>query len=48
MPDTDIPYTYADITKACALLGYRPRISVEEGVRRFWHWYQNAALSGMT
>jgi UDP-glucuronate 4-epimerase len=30
----------ADITKARRLLNYNPRVSVEEGVRRFWEWYQ--------
>jgi UDP-glucuronate 4-epimerase len=44
MPETDVPYTYADISKARDLLGYRPTVSVEEGVRRFWYWYQNAVL----
>jgi UDP-glucuronate 4-epimerase len=29
----------ADISKARRLLDYNPRVSVEEGVRRFWEWY---------
>lgn len=29
----------ADISKARQLLGYDPKVSVEEGVRRFWEWY---------
>lgn len=45
MPETDIPYTCADISKARSLLGYDPKISVEEGVKRFWEWYQSAILS---
>jgi UDP-glucuronate 4-epimerase len=44
MPDADIPYTYADIAKARRLLGYDPRISVQEGVARFWEWYREAVL----
>ena len=44
MPETDIPYTYAAIGKAQSLLGYDPRVSVEEGVRRFWEWYQLSVL----
>ena len=39
MMDADIAYTYADITKARKLLDYEPRVSVDEGVRRFYDWY---------
>jgi UDP-glucuronate 4-epimerase len=45
MPDTDMPSTYADVGKARRLLGYAPRVSVEEGVTRFWTWYQQAVLA---
>lgn len=45
MPDTDIPYTYADISKARALLGYNPKVSVADGVQRFWEWYQRVVLA---
>jgi len=44
MPDADIPYTYANIDKARRLLSYDPHISVEEGVTRFWEWYQQTVL----
>jgi UDP-glucuronate 4-epimerase len=44
MPDADIPYTYASIDKARRLLSYDPHISVEEGVARFWEWYQRTVL----
>lgn len=44
MMDADIAYTYADVGKARRLLGYAPTVSVEEGVTRFWHWYQQAVL----
>jgi UDP-glucuronate 4-epimerase len=44
MPETDIPYTYADISKARQLLGYNPTISVQEGVARFLAWYEQAVL----
>ncbi len=30
----------ADISKARHLLDYNPSVSVPEGVRRFWEWYQ--------
>ena len=34
----------ADISKARRLLGYAPKVSVDEGVRRFWQWYETAVL----
>ena len=40
MPDTDIPYTFSEISKARRLLGYDPKVSVREGVASFWSWYQ--------
>jgi len=46
MPEADIPYTYADISKARRLLGYNPTISVQEGVARFLEWYEEAVLRG--
>lgn len=41
LPDQpgDVPITYADITKANRMLGYEPRVSFEEGIRRFVDWY---------
>jgi UDP-glucuronate 4-epimerase len=44
MPEADVPSTRADVSKAGRLLGYQPRVSVEEGVTRFWEWYQRAVL----
>ena len=35
----DVPQTYADISKARALLGYDPRTQIEEGIRRFVQWF---------
>jgi UDP-glucuronate 4-epimerase len=35
----DVRLTYADIGKAQRLLGYRPRISIEEGIERFCAWF---------
>ena len=40
MPDADVPYTFANIEKARRLLGYDPQISVGEGTRRFFEWYE--------
>ena len=45
MPDADVPYTFADITKARTLLGYNPSVSVEEGVNRLWEWYRTEMLA---
>ena len=42
----DMQFTYADISKARRLLDYNPRISVEEGVSRFWRWYREHVLGG--
>jgi UDP-glucuronate 4-epimerase len=36
----DVIRTYADISKARRLLDYNPKVSVAEGVRAFWDWYQ--------
>ncbi|HWA74806.1 MAG TPA: SDR family NAD(P)-dependent oxidoreductase [Polyangiaceae bacterium] len=39
MMDADVAYTYADISKARRLLGYEPKVSVEQGVRALYEWY---------
>ena len=44
MPETDIPITWADISKAKRLLDYEPKTSVEVGVTEFWRWYEKAVL----
>jgi UDP-glucuronate 4-epimerase len=36
----DVPKTYADIRKAKKLLGYNPKTSIEEGVKKFFVWYR--------
>ncbi len=43
-PLADVLATSADITKARALLGYDPRVSVPEGTENFWKWYERAVL----
>lgn len=35
----DVRLTYADISKSRQLLGYHPRVSIEEGIERFCDWY---------
>lgn len=44
LPATDPPITFADTSKARDMLGYAPQTSVEEGLRRFWKWYQQEVL----
>jgi UDP-N-acetylglucosamine/UDP-N-acetylgalactosamine 4-epimerase len=38
----DILHSQADIDAARRLLGYRPRVDFEEGLRRTWKWYSEA------
>jgi UDP-glucuronate 4-epimerase len=45
MMDADVKYTYADISKAEALLGYNPKTHVEEGCQLFFDWYHEAILN---
>ena len=42
LPDQpgDVPITYADVRKASRVLGYSPRVSIREGLRRFVEWYR--------
>ena len=37
----DVPITYADITKSKKLLGYNPKVGIEEGIKKFVSWYKN-------
>jgi UDP-glucuronate 4-epimerase len=36
----DVPDTEADVSDLVAAVGYRPRVSVEEGVAEFVRWYR--------
>jgi nucleoside-diphosphate-sugar epimerase len=38
----DIRDSQADITRARKILGYEPRVLLEEGLRRTWEWYKQA------
>ena len=47
--DTPVPpseplVTFADISKAKKLLGYEPKVMVEEGLRRFVQWMRSEQL----
>lgn len=41
----DVPLTCADVSKAGALLGYSPSISLRDGLRRMYEWHQQTAAS---
>jgi UDP-glucuronate 4-epimerase len=36
----DVPLTWADLTKSRRLLGYEPKVRLEEGLERFVAWYR--------
>ena len=36
----DVPITYADVSRARALLGYEPTTKVDEGIARQWEWFR--------
>jgi UDP-glucuronate 4-epimerase len=43
MQEGDAETTYADISKARKLLGFKPKIGIEEGMQRFAKWYKGYA-----
>jgi len=47
LPDQpgDVPITWANIDKAKRLLGYSPRMSMEQGLRNFVAWYRSTLTS---
>ncbi|HEX5884560.1 MAG TPA: hypothetical protein VFY67_08430, partial [Pyrinomonadaceae bacterium] len=36
----DVPQTFADISKARALLDYNPKTQIEDGLHRFVEWFR--------
>jgi UDP-glucuronate 4-epimerase len=38
----DVPLTWADVSKAGTMLGYRPQTTLEEGLKKFVAWYRAA------
>lgn len=40
----DVPLTWADVSKAARLLGYRPAMRIEQGLEKFVAWYRGAAV----
>jgi len=45
MQPGDVPATCADISKAKTVLGYQPRVTIEQGVRQFVEWYRSTQPS---
>ena len=41
MQPGDVQTTYADITKAARIIGYRPHFPVESGIMKFVDWYRD-------
>lgn len=41
LQDGDVPDTTADVTELMNNVGYKPRVTVEEGVRNFVDWYRS-------
>lgn len=41
----DVPITYADISKAQRVLGYRPTTSFQQGIEKFVSWYQSTKVA---
>jgi UDP-glucuronate 4-epimerase len=39
----DVPITHASIARAQRQLGYRPKVTIAEGIRRFVEWYRTDA-----
>jgi UDP-glucuronate 4-epimerase len=39
LPPGEVPITLADISKAQTILGYQPKVSIEEGIPLFTRWY---------
>lgn len=39
----DVPATCADISKAVKLLGYNPKVKLDEGIEKFTAWYENSS-----
>ena len=40
MQPGDVDRTYADISKAKKLIGYEPKTTFEEGIKKFVDWYK--------
>jgi UDP-glucuronate 4-epimerase len=46
MQPGDVPETYADVADLERAVGFRPKTSIEEGIRRFVDWFRADAAAG--
>lgn len=44
-PKTEPKKTFASVKKANEILGYRPEISLRQGLEHFWEWYKKSRLN---
>lgn len=44
MQPGEVPVTYADISKSRKVLGFSPKISLDQGIQKFLSWYQEYYL----
>ena len=42
----DVPDTYADVTDLVEEFGYKPSMTIEEGIRNFVSWYKEYFKNG--
>ena len=43
----DVPQTFADVSKARRLLGYKPQTQIEEGIGKFVEWFRQNQSDGL-
>ena len=47
-PTTEMLATFANNAKARELLGFAPRVSFEDGIRKFWDWFSKNRIEHLT
>lgn len=46
VPPGDVQRTFADVSRARRVLGYEPRVGIDEGLKRFVEWYRRDMPQG--
>ena len=44
LPQGDVQTTYADISKADKILGWKPKVNLKIGISQLWEWYTSKKL----